>query len=89
MATHLNVAKLGLVFAVITAGFHLFWSILVAGGWAQPLIDFVFWAHFIKPIYVIEPFELGRAAALLALTGGVGFALGISAAAVWNALHRS
>ena len=69
--------------------FHLCWSILVALGWAQPVIDFVFWMHFIKPIYVIEPFEIGKAAILLVTTAGIGFVIGSAFALVWNALHKA
>jgi hypothetical protein len=87
MSVHLNPFKIGLALATVTGGFHLCWSMLVAFGWAQPAIDFVFWAHFIKPIYVIEPFEFVRAAALLLLTAGIGFILGLVLAWTWNALH--
>jgi hypothetical protein len=62
---------------------------LVALKWAQPVIDFVFWMHFIKPIYVIEPFEIARAAILLIVIAGVGFLIGSVFAVVWNALHKS
>ncbi len=82
------VARTGAVVAILLAGWHLCWSLLVALGFAQPVIDFIFWIHFIKPVYVIEPFSLGRAALLVALTGGIGFAVGALLAAVWNALHR-
>jgi hypothetical protein len=85
---HLNAVRVGLVLASVMGGFHLFWSILVALGWAQWIIDFVFWAHFIKPIYVIEHFEFVRALALLALTSGIGFVLGVLFALVWNGLHK-
>jgi hypothetical protein len=87
MYAHLSPFKVGVVLATLTGGFHLCWSMLVALGWAQPVIDFVFWAHFIKPIYAIEPFELARAAALLLLTASIGFILGSGFAWVWNALH--
>jgi hypothetical protein len=36
---------------------------------------FFFWMHFIKPIYVIEPFAIVRAAILLILTAAVGFVI--------------
>jgi hypothetical protein len=88
MSAHLNPFKVGVILATVTGGFHLCWSMLVAFGWAQPVIDFVFWAHFIKPIYVIEPFEFVRAAALLVLTTSIGFILGLVFAWMWNALHR-
>ena len=64
-------------------------SILVALGWAQPVIDFVFWIHFIRPIYVIEPFEVTRAGMLVVMTAGMGFLMGSIFALVWNALHKA
>lgn len=89
MSIYLNPFKTGLVLAMVTGGFHLCWSMLVALGWAQPVIDFVFWAHFIKPVYVIEPFQFARAIALLVLTASTGFILGLVFGWVWNALYRS
>ena len=89
MDRHLNVGKTGLVLAIVLAGFHLCWSVLVASGWAQPVIDFVLWLHFIKPIYVMEPFELARAAMLVAMTAVVGFAIGAAFACVWNKMHKA
>ena len=38
MSKHLDVAKTGLVLAAVVGGFHLGWSILVALGWAQPVM---------------------------------------------------
>lgn len=87
MSTYLNSFKVGVALGAVTGGFHLCWSMLVALGWAQPVIDFIFWAHFIEPIYVIEPFEFTRAVALLLLTVSIGFVLGLVFAWVWNALH--
>ena len=88
MTTHMNVGKTGLTLAAVLGGFHLGWSILVALGWAQPVVDFVFWMHFIKPIYVIERFEVARAGMLVVMTAGMGFLMGAVFALVWNALHK-
>ena len=85
----MNVRKTGLVVGFILGGWHLGWSILVALKWAQPVADFVFWMHFIKPIYVIEPFEIARAAILLVATAGIGFVVGSVFALIWNALHKA
>ena len=89
MFKHLSVINVGLALAIVTSGFHLGWSLLVAAGWAQPVIDFVFWAHFIKPIYAVEPFELSRAVVLVGMTAGVGFAIGSAFALGWNVVHRA
>jgi len=43
--------------------------------------------HFIKPIYVIEPFEIGRAVVLIILTAAAGFVIGLVFALIWNGLH--
>jgi hypothetical protein len=89
MNARMSVGKAGLVLGAVIGGWHLCWSMLVALKWAQPVIDFVFWMHFIKPIYVIEPFEIARAAILLIVTAGVGFLIGSVFALVWNALHKA
>ncbi len=89
MNAQMNIWKTGLVLGVVFAAWHLCWSMLVGLRWAQPVIDFVFWLHFIKPIYVIEPFEIARAAILIVVTAAVGFAIGSVFALVWNALHKA
>ena len=38
--------KAGLVSALLLGGFHLMWALIVASGFAQPLVDFIFWAAF-------------------------------------------
>jgi len=66
---------------------HLTWSLLVAAGLAQAFIDFLFSIHFIKPIYVIEPFDILRAAMWVLLTGCIGYG-GCVFGLVWNRLPR-
>ena len=80
--------RAGLVFGALLGGWHLAWALLVAVGWAQPLIDFVFWIHFIKPIYVVEPFNAGTALILIIVTSAIGYALGLGFGVLWNKLHR-
>jgi hypothetical protein len=89
MPVHLNIGKTAWVLGLVLAGYHLVWSALVALGWAQPVLDFIFWAHFLKPVYVVEPFEPARVPILLALTGVIGMMIGAFFAWVWNRLHRT
>ena len=86
MNARVNVGKAGLVLGAMIGLWHLCWSVLVALGWAQLVIDFIFWIHFIKPVYVIEPFEFVRAVILLVVTVIVGFAVGSLSALAWNAV---
>ncbi|HLC08377.1 MAG TPA: hypothetical protein VJK06_03745 [Methyloceanibacter sp.] len=84
----INPNKAGLAVGALYGAWHLTWSLLVALGLAQPLIDFLFWIHFIKPVYVIEPFEILRAVILIVVTSGIGYLIGVVFALVWNRLHR-
>ena len=84
----INPIKSGLVLGAMLALWHLTWSVLVALGWAQPFIDFVFWLHFIKPVYVIQPFNPATAAILIVVTAAFGFVIGFVFAVLWNRFHR-
>jgi hypothetical protein len=80
--------KATLVLGVLIGGWYLLWSQAVAASEAQPVIDFIFWRHFIKPVYVVEPFVLSRAALLVLVTAAIGGAIGYCFAVLWNWLHR-
>lgn len=80
--------RLGLAFAGLLALFHAGWAALVALGWAQPLIDWIFWLHFITPFYKIQPFEFGRAVMLVAFTGIVGYVMGWVLGWLWETFGK-
>ena len=80
--------KSGLVLGTLMGGLHLVWALLVAVGWAQAILNFVLWMHFIKPIYLVEPFDIGTAALLVVVTAFVGFVIAFLFGMLWNHLHR-
>lgn len=79
--------KAGLLFATLFGGWHCIWVALVAAGWAQPLLDFVFWAHMIRRIYVVERFDPVAAVTLILITTVTSYVIGYSAGIIWNRLH--
>ncbi len=80
--------KTAITFAVLFGGMHLVWSILVAFGWAQALMDFIFWAHMISSSFIIKPFDAGATITLIVVTSIIGAIFGYFMAIVWNRLHR-
>ena len=86
LATDAN--RTGLTLGLLMGGFHTMWALLVAAGWAQPLVDFIFWVHFIRPVYVVDRFEPVRALLLIALTAAIGYGIGASFALLWNRVRR-
>ena len=84
-----NPFKVGVVFALFLALWHACWAALVAFGAAQPLLDFVFWMHFIRPPYNVEAFDPGRAAILVGVTTAVGMIGGAIGGMLWNLFHRT
>lgn len=74
----------GIVFGILLATCHLFWAILVGVGMAQPLMDFIFNLHMIAPVFTITAFNISKAVALVLVTGGIGYVLGVAIAVIWN-----
>ncbi|HYA19728.1 MAG TPA: hypothetical protein VEG25_03660 [Burkholderiales bacterium] len=83
----INPNKLGLVFGVLLGASHLLWAALVASGWAQPLLDFVFWIHFIQPVYLVQPFGVLTALLLIIVTSSTGYIFGFFFGLLWNWFH--
>jgi hypothetical protein len=83
----LSTTMTGLVIGAVMGGMHLLWSLLVAAGLGQTILNFFFWMYFIKPIDLIEPFELTRALVLVAISSTIGFVLGSAAARLWNRIR--
>jgi hypothetical protein len=84
----LNPMKTGIVVALLLGGWHAIWSIFVAIGIAQWVIDFVFWIHFIGPVFKIEAFDPVRMLTLLAVTSALGFVIGYVLALLWNGVQK-
>lgn len=80
--------KTGLALGAFVGGLHLLWSVLVALDWAQPLINFIFIVHMVKPIYTVDSFSFALAGILVVVTAIVGYVVGRLFALVWNRIHQ-
>ena len=67
---------------------HLFWLILVAAGWAQALMDFIFKVHMLNSPFQVQPFNLSYAITLLAITFGIGMFYGVAFHVIKRAFNR-
>jgi hypothetical protein len=85
--TNISKSKAGVVVGSLIGLWHLIWTVLVAVGLAQLVIDWIFRLHFIQPPYTITAFNLGTAVTLIVVTSVIGFVMGWLFAAIWNWLH--
>lgn len=76
--------QVGLVFGGFLGIAHAFWAVLVAVGFAQTLLDWVFRLHFLSNPYTISPFDLGTAATLVIVTSLVGYTAGWVFGSLWR-----
>lgn len=80
----MNTHKVGLVVGAFAGLWHLAWSIIIALGLAQPLLDFVFNMHSLNNPYTVVPFSLGRSIGLIIMTYVIGYLVGTIFATFWN-----
>lgn len=78
--------RAGLALGILLGASHLGWSFLVAVGWAQPLLDFLYRVNFIASSDEVQPFSAGTAVMLVFVSAGMGYGVGWLAARIWNRL---
>lgn len=88
MTNNINLNKAGLTVGAFIGLFHAMWSALIALGWAQPLLDFIFNLHMINPVYSVLDFNIITAVLLVLVTSIIGYIYGVVFAVIWNYLHR-
>lgn len=81
---HIKGHKLGLVVGGFLGLVHLMWSVLVALGWAQPLLHIILRLHFMYPSPTVANFDLTTAIALVVVTSVIGYVVGRVIALLWN-----
>lgn len=80
--------KIALTVGVFVSGIHLGWIVLILTGFAQTLLNFVFWVHMLTVPYQITSFSLNQAITLILVTFATGYAMGWLFAWAWNYFHK-
>ena len=84
----MNQRKTGLALGTFAAFVHVVWVFLVALGWAEPWINFVYRMHFINNTFTIMSFDLGRGIGVIVIAFIMGNIVGNIFAFVWNKIHK-
>ncbi len=84
----LNEKKVALTLGLFFGGGHLVWSLLIIAGLAQPLLNFIFWAHMIANPYQVTGFVLTQSLILIAVAFTVGYIGGLVFAKIWKEVHK-
>lgn len=84
-----NKHKIGLIFGSFLGLWHVLWSLLVALGLAQPLLDWIFWLHMIDNPMHVQAFSLTRFLLLIVVVSAVGYIGGYVMASLWNYFHKA
>lgn len=84
----MNKHKVALVLGSFTGLIHLVWGVLVAVGFAQPLINFIYKLHSLSNPPVVMSFDLGRSVGLVVVTFLAGYFVGYVFAILWHKIHQ-
>ncbi|HLF54030.1 MAG TPA: hypothetical protein VI544_02515 [Candidatus Nanoarchaeia archaeon] len=84
----LNKHKSGLIFGTFAALLHAIWSVIVALGFGQGIVNFITALHFFSASEVVQPFVFGNALMLIITAFVVGYALGFIFASVVNFYNK-
>lgn len=85
----LNEHKTAMALGLFLGGWHFVWSVLVALGFAQMLMNWSFSWHMLSNPFIVQPFVLTNALMLIIVTFAVGYVVGYVFATVWNKVHKA
>ena len=84
-----NPHKVGVALGAFGGLAHLVWSVLVAAGVAQPVLNWVLGLHMVESVSYVGEFSLGTAVALVFVAAAAGYVGGWILGTIWNWALRS
>lgn len=73
----MNLFRASMISGLCLASLHFCWVVLVALGWAQPFMDFIFKLHMLNSPFQVQPFDAMLALGLLLITFLIGCFYGL------------
>ena len=80
--------KVGMAVGAMAGAVHVVWSLIIALGWGQGLMDFVTGLHFIQTTTFVTPFDVVTAIELIVLASIVGYVVGFVFANIYNKVQK-
>lgn len=68
----MNLFRTATISGLCLSSIHFCWVLLVALGWAQPLMDFILKLHMLNSPFQVQPFDITLALGLLSITFLIG-----------------
>ena len=68
----MNLFQTSAIGGVCLASLHFCWALLVALGWAQSLMDFIFKLHMLNSPFQVQAFSISIAIGLIGVTFLIG-----------------
>jgi hypothetical protein len=84
----INKNKAGLIVGSFLGLWHFSWSLFVAMGVAQTLLDWIYYLHFLNNPFHVAAFSAQTAILLIVITSVLGYIFGWVFAFLWNAFYR-
>jgi hypothetical protein len=73
----MNLFRTSAISGLCLASLHFSWIVLVALGWAQPFMDFIFKLHMLNSPLQVQPFDIVLGIGLLLITFLIGCFYGL------------
>ena len=68
----MSLLRISLIGGISLSSLHFCWVILVASGWAQSVLDFIFKLHMLSSPFQVQAFDLELATGLISFTFLIG-----------------
>ena len=84
----LNEHKTGIALGAFVGVMHVIWSIIVASGYGQSIIDWKLSMHFLTIPIAVQSFNLTTSIELIIVAVIGGYIAGRIFAKIWNSIHK-